>query len=581
MVLLYELIQRIQGELVVSPVSTRSIMFRRYLVPFKAHRLPHVLTDACVIGGGVAGLRAALEIANAGGPTAGGVGGAGGRDVLLVTKTDLKESNTYYAQGGIATVWRPEDSFESHINDTVTVACGLGNRAAIETVVREAPARIQELIDWGANFDREIDGGLSMGREGGHSYARIIHALGDATGRELANSLTRQCRQHPNIQVLEHTFVLDLVTVDGACVGAIAHQKDRGLFMIVARKTLLASGGAGVLYRETTNPPVATADGHAMAFRAGALTRDMEMVQFHPTTIYIAGATRALVTEAVRGEGAKLIDRNGYRFMPDYHPMAELAPRDVVSRAMLQQMVKTQFTHVFLDARNMSEEAFRDRFPGIYQMCISFDVNPAKQPIPVHPSAHYMVGGVVTDLLGQTSIRNLYAIGEVSNTGLHGANRLASNSLIEALVFGKRAGEAAALGIANESEALIPPKLTVEIESSSRTELDTADVRSSLRSLMWRNVGIERNGPHLEEAAEIINFWSRYVLDKTFDSPAGWELQNMLEVATLVSRSASLRTETRGVHYRTDFPDLDDQHWKVHIDWQSQRKAPLLAPVPG
>ena len=533
-------------------------MFRRYLVPFKAHRLPHVLTDAFIIGGGVAGLRAALEAARFG-------------DVLLVTKGDLKESNTYYAQGGIATVTTKEDSFESHIADTMTVACGLGNPAAVETVVREAPARIQELIDWGANFDREIDGHLAMGREGGHSYARIIHALGDATGRELANSLTRKVRQNQNIQVLEHTFILDLVTIDSGCLGAIAYQKDRGIFMILARKTLLASGGAGMLYRETTNPSVATADGHAMAFRAGAVTRDMEMVQFHPTTIYIAGATRALVTEAVRGEGAKLIDKNGYRFMPDYHPHAELAPRDVVSRAMLAQMAKTHFTHVFLDARHMSEQAFKDRFPGIYEMCISFDLNPATQPIPVHPSAHYMVGGVVTDLHGRASIQNLYAIGEVSNTGLHGANRLASNSLIEALVFGKRAGEHAGQLIADESEDLIPPKLNVDIESSSRTELDTADVRSSLRSLMWRNVGIERNGPHLNEASEIINFWSRYVLDKTFDAPAGWELQNMLEVATLITRSAALRTETRGVHYRTDFPQTDDMHWKLHVDWQTHR----------
>jgi L-aspartate oxidase len=548
-------------------------MFRRYLVPFKANRLPHVLTDALVIGGGVGGLRAALAAATI------QHGRAGGCEVLLVTKTELKESNTYYAQGGIASVSAKEDSFESHIADTVKVACGLGNLAAIDTVVRDAPARIQELVEWGANFDREIGGELSTGREGGHSYSRIIHALGDATGRELANSLLREARRHPNIQTLEHAFILDLVTVDGGCLGAIAWQKDRGLFMILARKTILASGGAGMLYRETTNPSVATADGHAMAFRAGAVSRDMEMVQFHPTTIYIAGATRALVTEAVRGEGAKLIDKNGYRFMADYHPQLELAPRDVVSRAMLAQMAKTHFTHVFLDARHMSEDAFRDRFPGIYQMCMSFDVNPAKDPIPVHPSAHYMIGGVVTDLNGQSSIENLYAVGEVSNTGLHGANRLASNSLIEALVFGKRAGEHAGQLISEESEDLIAPKLVAEVESSSRTELDTADVRSSLRSLMWRNVGIERNGAHLDESSEIINFWSRYVLDKTFDNTAGWELQNMLQVATLISRSANLRTETRGVHYRTDFPATDDAHWRVHIDWQTYRNAPTLTPV--
>jgi len=538
-------------------------MFRRYLTAFKVHRLPHVLTDALIIGSGVAGLRAALETAQHG-------------DVLLVTKNELRESNTFYAQGGIATVWRPDDSFQSHIDDTMKAACGLGSLDAVRTVVTEAPARINELIDWGANFDREVDGGLSITREGGHSFARIIHALGDATGRELANCLTRKVRENREIRIFEHTFVLDLLTIDGGCVGAIAYQKDRGLFAIIARKTLLASGGAGVLYRETTNPPVATADGHAMAFRAGAVVRGAEMVQFHPTTIYIAGATRALVSEAVRGEGAKLIDKTGHRFMPDYHASAELAPRDVVSRSILAQMAKTGYTHVFLDARHMSEVAFKERFPGIYQMCMSFGINPATQPIPVHPSAHYMVGGVVTDLFGRTNVQNLYAIGEAAYTGLHGANRLGSNSLIEAMVFGKRAGEDAGQRLAEESEDLMAPRITSQIDASDRTELDTADVRSSLRSLMWRNVGIERNGQRLVESQEIINFWSRYVLDKTFDSAPGWELQNMLQIATLITRAASLRTETRGVHYRTDYPTTDDGHWRKHIDWCNNRNTPTL-----
>ena len=501
--------------------------------------------------------------------------------VLLVTKTAVQESNTFYAQGGIATVWKPDDSFASHIKDTLTVGCGLCTPSAVEAVVREAPARIHELIEWGANFDREVGGELSITREGGHSYARIIHALGDATGRELANSLTRKVRSNERIQIFENTFVLDFLTVDNGCVGALAWQKDRGLFVILARKTLLASGGAGVLFRETTNPAVATADGHAMAYRAGAILRDMEMMQFHPTTIYIAGATRALVTEAVRGEGATLIDKNGYRFMPDYHPQLELAPRDVVSRAMVAQMAKTKYTHVFLDARHMSEAAFKERFPGIYQMCMSFEINPSKQPIPVHPSAHYMVGGVATDLTGRTNIENLYAIGEAAYTGLHGANRLASNSLIEALVFGKRAGEDAGQQIAGDHGVdLHVPKLTAEIPTSARTELDISDVRTSLRALMWRNVGIERIGARLEESNEIIAFWSRYVLDKIFDSPTGWELQNMLEVAQLVARAATLREETRGVHYRTDFPHIDDMNWKVHIDWKSATAAtPMLSPV--
>ena len=548
-------------------------MNRRYLVPFKAHRLPSVLTDALIIGSGVGGLRAAIEAAKHG-------------DVLLVTKDKLSESNTYYAQGGIATVMHKDDTFASHINDTLAAACGLGDPAAIATVVNEGPARIRELLEWGTNFDREIDGSLSFAREGGHSAARIVHALGDATGRELSTSLAAVVRATDRITTMEHTFILDLVTVEGRCIGALAWQKDRGakpgqggLFLILARQTILASGGAGMLYRETTNPPVATADGHAMAYRAGAILRDMEMVQFHPTTIYIAGATRALVTEAVRGEGGKLIDRNGYRFMPDYHPAAELAPRDVVSRAIVAQMAKTQYTHVFLDARHMSEAAFKERFPGIYQMCTSFGINPSTTPIPVHPSAHYMVGGVATDLFGRTNIENLFAIGEASYTGLHGANRLGSNSLIEALVFGQRAGAAAGERIAGESVDLHVPRLSAEFEQSARTELDTADVRTSLRSLMWRNVGIERNGPHLAEAAEIIAFWSRYVLDKTFDTAAGWELQNMLEVASLIAQSAALRQETRGVHYRTDYPKTDDAHWRKHIDWSSTTPAPTLSPV--
>lgn len=541
-------------------------MFNRYLVPFKAHRLPQVLTDGLIIGSGVAGLRAALELAKYG-------------DVLLVTKSHLTESNTYYAQGGIATVLEQADTFESHISDTLTAACGLGNPEAIRTVVTEAPARIHELVDWGARFDRDAAGNLALAREGGHSAARIVHALGDATGRELEECLARKVRKTEQIGILENAFVLDLLTVDGGCLGAIAWQKDRGLFVILARQTILASGGAGMLYRETTNPSVATADGHALAYRAGALLRNMEMVQFHPTTIYIAGATRALVSEAVRGEGARLIDKSGYRFMPDYHPSAELAPRDVVARAILAQMAKTHATHVFLDARHMSEVAFRERFPGIYKMCMSFEINPARQPIPVHPSAHYMVGGVATDLFGRTTLSNLYAVGEASYTGLHGANRLGSNSLIEGLVFGARAGEHAGQRLHAEEGDLHVPRLTSEVPHSARTELDTADVRSSLRSLMWRNVGIERVGPRLEEAMEIVTFWSRYVLDKIFDAPTGWELQNMLEVAQLIARGANIRQETRGVHFRTDHPATDDEHWRQHIDWKCGNGAPLLTPV--
>ena len=541
-------------------------MNRRYLLPFKTRRLPQIHTDILIIGGGLAGLRAAAAAAES-------------LDVLVVSKHQLSESNTYYAQGGIAGVMRADDSFQSHIEDTLTVACGIGDRPAVETVVREGPACIEELIRWGANFDRETDGRLAFAREGGHSFARIVHALGDATGRELANCLMGVVRRHEQVSILEHTFVLDLVTQENRVLGAVAWNQQRGLFMIFGRKTLLASGGAGALYRETTNPSIATADGHAMAWRAGATLRDMEMVQFHPTTIYIAGAARSLVSEALRGEGARLIDKAGYHFMPDYHPQADLAPRDVVSRSIMAQMAKTRTTHVFLDCRHISEAAFKIRFPGIYQVCMQFGINPARQPIPVHPSAHYMVGGVACDLLGRTDVEDLYAIGEAAYSGLHGANRLASNSLIEALVFGKRAGEHAAAALAGHSRSLEVPIVTAEIAPSERTEFDIQDVFGSLRSLMWRNVGIERVGPRLDEALEIIDFWSHYLLDKVFDKPAGWELQNMLQMSRLISAAAGVRQETRGVHYRTDYPERDDRNWKCHLDWRAMSKIPMKIAV--
>ncbi len=542
-------------------------MNRRYLLPFKTKRLPQIHTDVLIIGGGVAGLRAAAAAAGE------------SLDVLVVSKHQLSESNTYYAQGGIASVMQADDSFQSHIEDTLTVACGLGDRPAVETVVREGPARIEELIRWGANFDRETDGRLAFAREGGHSFARIVHALGDATGRELANCLMGVVRKHEQVSILEHTFVLDLVTRENRVLGALAWNQQRGLFIMFGRKTILASGGAGALYRETTNPSIATADGHAMAWRAGATLRDMEMVQFHPTTIYIAGSARSLVSEAVRGEGAKLIDKAGYRFMPDYHAQAELAPRDVVSRSIMTQMAKTRTTHVFLDCRHIGEEAFKTRFPGIYQVCMQFGINPARQPIPVHPSAHYMVGGVACDLLGRTDVEDLYAIGEAAYTGLHGANRLASNSLIEALVFGKRAGEDAAAALAGQSRSLEVPIVAAEIAPSERTELDIQDIFGSLRSLMWRNVGIERVGPRLDEAVEIIDFWSHYLLDKVFDKPAGWELQNMLQMSRLITAAAGARQETRGVHFRTDYPERDDRNWKCHLDWRAMSKIPMKTAV--
>lgn len=547
---------------------------RRYLIPFKAVRLPQQFADVLVIGGGVAGLRAAIAAAGE------------GVDVLVITKDTIDQSNTWYAQGGIAAVLQPADSYESHVDDTEKGGAGLCDHDAVKVVIEEGPQRVLELLQWGANFDKTPGNahGLAFTREGGHSFARILHAYGDATGKELAQTLIRTVRGRESIRVSESTFVIDLITDDGRCLGALVLIK--GLVNVIwAKRTILASGGAGQLYRETTNPKIATADGHAMAYRAGATLQDMEMVQFHPTTLYVAGSSRALITEAVRGEGALLVDRNEHRFMPEYHAMAELAPRDVVSRAIVDQIRKTHFTHVFLDVRHLKPAEFRERFPQLARLTDEFEIDVTRELIPVHPAAHYMIGGVDADLTGRTSLNGLYAVGEAGCSGLHGANRLGSNSLLEGLAFGARAGTDAARA-AKETEIEFPLSLEYRVLPSSKTELDIADVKSSLRSVMWRNVGIEREGARLDETREIIAFWSRYVMDKTFDAAtlgpaaeAGWELQNMLTVCSLITAAAYTRSESRGAHFRMDYPQRDDAHWRLHLLWRRPMETPIPEPI--
>jgi L-aspartate oxidase len=554
---------------------------RRYLIPFRAARLPQQVTDVLVIGGGVAGLRAAIAAAEA------------GAEVLLLAKDTIEQSNTWYAQGGIAAVLQPLDSVESHIKDTEIVGVGLCDEKAVRMVVEEGPKRVLELLGWGANFDKQVGNphGLAFGLEGGHSYARILHAYGDATGKELAQTLINKVRSFETIRISENTFGIDLITDPSTgtgstrCVGVLALIGD-DIQVIWARRTILASGGAGQLYRESTNPKIATGDGHAMAYRAGAAVKDMEMVQFHPTTLYVAGSSRALITEAVRGEGAHLVDKNGKRFMPSYHEMGELAPRDVVSRAIVEQIRKTNFTHVFLDVRHLEMKRFRARFPQLVGLCEQFEIDPARDLIPIHPATHYMIGGVDADDVGRTSLSGLYAIGEASCSGLHGANRLASNSLLEGLVFGARAGVDAAEQARRES-LQFPLNLEHKIPPSDKTELDIPDVRNSLRSVMWRNVGIERTGERLTETREIIAFWSRYVMDKIFNlkehgqagAIAGWELQNMLTACFLITTAAYTRTESRGAHYRLDYPERDDAHWRLHLLWRRPMETPIPEPV--
>jgi len=528
---------------------------RRYLVSFESRRLPHIFTDVLVIGAGAAGLRAAIEAANHG-------------EVILAAKSVLSESNTYYAQGGLAAAMDSGDSVQKHIADTVAVAAGMGEDRIIRYVITEAPRHVRELREWGVAFDT-VDGRLTLGREGAHSANRIVHANGDATGRALVEVLAERAKQTANLKMFEQCFVVDLVTDppaggDGAaCIGALTYHPRYGLQMIRARQTVLAAGGAGMLWRETSNPPNATANAIALAFRAGAVLADVEMMQFHPTTLYVAGSTRSLISEAVRGEGAHLLNSNGVRFMREYHEMGELAPRDVVSRAINEQMAKTNSTHVFLDVRNMGAEAFAARFPQIDAQCRSFGIDPGTDLIPVHPAAHYMIGGANVDIDGRTSLPGLLACGEAACTGLHGANRLASNSLTEALVFGMRCGQTAGAALAEADERLTAGQMDWANVRSDRTGLDLADIRNSLRSVMWRNVGIVRHGRRLAETLRIICFWGRYVLDKEFFDPGGWEVQNMLTAAYVITECAFRRTETRGVHYRLDFPKTDPL-WARH-----------------
>jgi L-aspartate oxidase len=553
---------------------------RRYLIPFRAMLLPQIFTDVLVIGSGAAGYRAALAAATH-------------SDVIIAGKADLHESNTRYAQGGIAAVMPPlpgsngvPDSCDAHVTDTLKAGAGLCDEAMVRSTVDAAAMRIDELLDWGMRFDRTADGeALAKGREGGHCQFRVLHADGDATGAELIATLSRCVESNESIRLFDHCFVLDLITVDGGsprCVGAITHHKRYGLQVIWAKAVVVATGGCGQLYRESTNPPVATGDGLAMAYRAGAELADMAFVQFHPTTLYIAGASRALITEAVRGEGAYLIDRNGHRFMPEYHQDADLAPRDVVSRSILTQLSKTNYTHVFLDCRHFDAGHFERRFPGISAMLKQFEIDPSRDAIPIHPSAHYMIGGIATDDCGRTSVAGLYACGEAACTGLHGANRLASNSLLEALVLGAATGEVCREMHDVEASRVggPPPRIVSDIPKSDRSELDLDDVHSSLRSVMWRHVGIQRHGARLAEVVEMCDFWARYTLDKIFDDRGGWQVQNMLLVGALITRAALWRCESRGTHYRVDIPDPVETY-KLHDRWQRGEDQPRTSEVMG
>ncbi|MFN9919231.1 MAG: L-aspartate oxidase [Acidobacteriota bacterium] len=484
--------------------------------------------DYLVVGAGVAGLRAAITLAERG-------------RVLVVAKDTIEESSTEYAQGGIAVALSGDDNFSLHQQDTLMAGDGLCFEPAVAALVQEGPGRIEELIDWGANFDKE-NGEYLRAREGAHSVSRVLHAGGDSTGHEIAGTLWRKAAALPGLSFVSFAAVTDLLLADGAVTGAVAYdQKRKQRIDIHARAVLLATGGAGQLYRNTTNPSVATGDGIGMAYRVGAEVADIEFVQFHPTALFVPGRPRFLLSEALRGEGALLRNIHGERFMHRYHDMQELAPRDVVSRAIVAEMQSTAATHVLLDLTHKPAAWIRQRFPRIYETCLSFGIDLARQPAPVHPAAHYLMGGVRTDLQGRTTIPGLYAAGEAACTGVHGANRLASNSLLEGVVFGARAGHAMSQEAAKPFRGL-----------TFGDEQFPALSREALQDLAWEGCGIARDAAGMERVLRTIDEGGRQHLS---DPGRGdYERRNLATVLRLVAKAALLRQESRGGHYRTDFP---------------------------
>jgi L-aspartate oxidase len=526
-------------------------------------------TDLLVLGGGIAGLRVAVESSTH-------------ARVALAMKYPLDRSATHSAQGGVAVALAPEDTPRRHEEDTLKTGHGISNPRAVELLTREGPEEIRRLSNWGAHFDQQ-EGHLSLGREGGHTASRIVHAGGDATGQELVRVLRARLDGAPRVSLLPETFAVDLLCDEQRCYGAILQDARGNRYPAWAKVTVCCTGGAAHLYREATHPGRSTGDGIAMAYRAGAALQDMEFIQFHPTTLYLAGAHRLLVSEAVRGEGAILRNGSGDPFMERYHPDRELAPRDAVSRAILSEMKRTGHAHVYLDLTHLPRSKREDRFPHIARTCAAFGLDLARDWIPVRPAAHYTIGGIRTDLDGASSLAQLFAAGEAACSGVHGANRLASNSLLEGLVFGARAARKIREilpGIPLRKPIGLPGEIP---DAPSEAPIDASDVRNALQSLMSRAVGIEREGEELVQALKQIRFWCRYILRQRFDGPAGWELQNLLQLAECACHAAWLRTESRGVHFRTDFPDRDDEHWKCRLvhrlgkqPWKDDSHAALL-----
>ncbi|NGZ98172.1 MAG: L-aspartate oxidase [Nitrospira sp. WS110] len=506
--------------------------------------------DYLVIGSGVAGLRAALELCRAG-------------RVIVLTKGHPLQSNSIFAQGGVAVALSEEDDVAIHLTDTLKAGHGLCRREAVRVLVEEGPNRIQELIRWGARFDK-MGGKFAFAREAAHSRSRILRARGDATGNEMVRALLSQVIRQKQIIRLDYHFTVDLVVEDGRCCGAVVLDENSGeQFILPAKAILLSTGGAGQIFARTTNPPNATGDGMAMAFRAGAELQDMEFVQFHPTALYLPSSPPFLLSEAMRGEGGELRNNKGEAFMPRYHPRGVLAPRDIVARAIWTEMAATRARHVYLDVTHLGSNFVKRRFPTIYATCLRHDIDITEEWIPVSPSAHYMMGGVSTDINGATTLPGLFAAGEVACSGVHGANRLASNSLLEGLVFGMRAG-AAAITWASRCSV---PDLTAHRERlrcGGAGRLDDAEkLRNSLRRAMWSQVGLVRSRESLTRATAQLARWEQMV-SQSFATRADLEVKNMVQVAHCVAEAALWRENSVGAHYRSDYAKPQRPGWKLH-----------------
>lgn len=506
--------------------------------------------DFIIIGSGIAGLRAAVELAPFG-------------DIIIITKADTSESNTEYAQGGIAAAIGPGDSPSLHEADTIAAGDGLCDGQAVRVLVEDGPRYTRELIDWGAQFDRGADGLPALASEGAHSVRRVLHAA-DATGREIGRVLWRRVSTGARLRVLSNTLATQAILENGRCAGVRFIDETGAAGVAHARSTLLATGGAGQVYCETTNPAVATGDGVGLAYRAGARVVDMEFVQFHPTVLDIRGAPRFLLSEALRGEGARLVNQHEEAFMARYHASADLAPRDIVARAIVRESQRTQ-APIYLSLRHLDPETVHRRFPTIASTCLKAGLDLAVDLIPVGPAAHYLMGGVETDLEGRTSIPGLFAAGEVACTRVHGANRLASNSLLEGLVFGARAGRAMR---SHDSDARLDPPVHRDVEIPPARAVNSM-IEDDIRRLMWTSVGLFRDRSLLTEAASTLqhqhNLATAAIESGTTADHAAWRRASIATVGYLIARAALRRQESRGAHFRSDYPVHDDLNWSTHI----------------